>query len=321
MWSFDGNATPGEVVSPLHFGGQPLMADGGVETPRASGVETPRICGVETPGRDGHVETPRVDPQSSPAPLPPPPSPPPEHSDMVAGDVLASHSQSVEGAVGPAMGALRGARELMWAEGVWGAFRITWIVPRDAAHPRNPEHGAWQGSCPFHRRNDVTACKKAISCNGPTIHDQEVALLRVKLWCNNAKRFLRQHSHLSNHPTTEEVMRHMDIVRALVETHRIDECPPAGTVRTDVELNDEAASVRQQRKRKRRSRAQGSGAVAVLDDPAAVAEPSGSAVASPHDSDEGPPVHVSNSSDSSSSSSSNSGSSNSSSDSSDSDSD
>ena len=56
-------------------------------------------------------------------------------------------------------------RTQMWAEGAWGAFRFTWQPPADRDRPDNPQHGALQA---FHRRSSVSACKKSISCTGPT---------------------------------------------------------------------------------------------------------------------------------------------------------
>lgn len=141
-----------------------------------------------------------------------------------------------------------GARGRMWAEGQWGAFRITWVVPRDDAHPRNSAHGDLQALCPFHRRSLTTACKKTVCCRGPTKRDQEVALLRLKLWCNNARMFARQRAHVSNHPTVAEVESQTALLTTLVENQRLDVAPALGTVLTDEEL-DALDAARRARKR------------------------------------------------------------------------
>ena len=142
--------------------GTPVLdGDGGEITPGSDG-------GSATPGASTSPPSPLSLPPAPPLPLPPLPPPllppPPPHA----------------------------PRERMWAEGEWGVFSFTWKPPRSERHPNNTVHGALQASCPFHKKNSKTGCKKSITCLGPTRRDQEVSLLRLKVWCNNATKLGRQ---------------------------------------------------------------------------------------------------------------------------------
>ena len=70
----------------------------------------------------------------------------------------------------------------------WGCFTLTPVA--------KGRFGRWQAACPFHRKNDVTNCKRSIKVLGPDKEDQIAALWRMRHWCNIAKDFDRQQKHV-----------------------------------------------------------------------------------------------------------------------------
>ena len=71
---------------------------------------------------------------------------------------------------------------------VWGCFRFT------------PKHSAqsvqWEASCPFHRKNEKTGCKKLVSAS--RAGGSEGAIHRLKFWCIQASQHDRQRAHMFN---------------------------------------------------------------------------------------------------------------------------
>ena len=60
----------------------------------------------------------------------------------------------------------------------WGAFRFT---PKGSP---NTEGFGWEASCPFHRKNDSTGCKKSLSVAVAGSSDR--AIHALKYWCTAA---------------------------------------------------------------------------------------------------------------------------------------
>jgi hypothetical protein len=46
----------------------------------------------------------------------------------------------------------------------WGAFTITY-------KPKGGEFGSWQAACMFHRKSNVTDCKRSMKVEGPLLSD------------------------------------------------------------------------------------------------------------------------------------------------------
>ena len=126
--------------------------------------------------------------------IPPPPPPDPEDEVAAARDLLSSSR--------------------------FGSFTIT---PKQAKGPGN--FGGYQGSCRFHKKNNLTGCKRFVSIKGPTSEDREAAFDQILYWCTQARDFNRQRWHIgtSLQPTPS---------RALL-ARRIDEIPE------DVQDDDE----------------------------------------------------------------------------------
>ena len=71
----------------------------------------------------------------------------------------------------------------------WGAFRFT---PKGSP---NTEGFGWEASCPFHRKNDSTGCKKSLSVAVAGSSDR--AIHALKYWCTAALDVDRQWKHLN----------------------------------------------------------------------------------------------------------------------------
>ena len=147
----------------------------------------------------------------------------------------------------------RGERDTMWAEGFWGPFRITWKVPQDEQHPNNSRHGSLQAECPFHKKNEKSACRKLLACTGPDRVHQEFALLRLKTWCVKAKEFAKQAQHVKSHPLMPDV-NEVQHLTALIEAQKITDGPANGSVMTDdaIEEADRKEAQKEARAAKKR---------------------------------------------------------------------
>jgi hypothetical protein len=137
--------------------------------------------------------------------------------------------------------------------GRWGCFSLSVKQPS----LRCP-YGAFEGSCPWHRKNILTGCKKIQRISGPTLQDREDALLRTKFWCAQAFTVDRQRQHVF------EVSACGDLDPEMVESLRIDEFPVGDQVVADCFLDAPHAAAPAARKRRRTavdSGASGSGSV------------------------------------------------------------
>ena len=89
------------------------------------------------------------------------------------------------------------------------------------------QYGAIEASCPWHRKNDKTGCKKLFKLNDPSAEARSASILLAKYWCSLARSAERQWEHvfnvdLSACPDEESV-----------ELLRIDDRPPPGSVVAD----------------------------------------------------------------------------------------
>ena len=93
---------------------------------------------------------------------------------------------------------------------------------------------AWQCSCPFHRKNEVTGCKKKLGFNvdaeGSFEEKSKVVLKWLRTWAVRADVFDRQWKHIAWEPVTANLP---DL--EILEVQRLDHHP--SIVRTDVDLD------------------------------------------------------------------------------------
>lgn len=107
----------------------------------------------------------------------------------------------------------------------WGAFRFT--------YKQTNKQFSLQATCPFHARNFVTGCKKSINIT-PFTSDrlQEVTLL-LKHWCNNARSYERQSTHLAMRLNLKDCPD-----PSIVESQIIPAAQKPDAIKTDKELDD-----------------------------------------------------------------------------------
>lgn len=170
----------------------------------------------------------------------------------------------------------------------WGPFRLTPKPPT-----ATDRFGRWEASCPFHRKNTRTGCKKSDMVLGGTQEDQERSLWRLKHWCNSALHFTRQHQHVYYTVHDDNCPAPAITTSQMIPADR----KPPGLVRTDVELAAEEAA--------RAVVAAPPADAEAAEDPAAeTPNPAGMASPSPGGSTSGSPASSASSASSSTSSSS-----------------
>lgn len=123
------------------------------------------------------------------------------------------------------------------APGRWGCFHISIKRPS-----KLNSYGAFEGTCPFHRKNSTTGCKKIQVIRGPTLQDREDALLRTKFWCALAFTVKRQHEHVF------EASACGNLDPEVVEAMRIDHGPEAGQVVPDSFFDEPHAAAHKRRR-------------------------------------------------------------------------
>ena len=123
------------------------------------------------------------------------------------------------------------------APGRWGCFHISIKRPS-----KLNSYGAFEGTCPFHRKNSTTGCKKIQVIRGPTLQDREDALLRTKFWCALAFTVKHQYQHVF------EVSACGNLDPEVVEAMRIDHGPEAGQVVPDSFFDEPHAAAPKRRR-------------------------------------------------------------------------
>lgn len=85
----------------------------------------------------------------------------------------------------------------------WGAgpqtFRITWRRPS-----RDCKHGAWQGTCPYHKKTLKTKCTKALNLKSNDAEENTRCLRMVQHWLLRGPSFARAWEHAYFNPRVEE---------------------------------------------------------------------------------------------------------------------
>ena len=92
----------------------------------------------------------------------------------------------------------------------WGPFRIT---PKQPLKSSGRRFGGFEASCPFHRKNAKTGCKKYLQLRSNTEHEKDACLRALRAWCNAALLYDRQRNHLQ-HFTSIDHAPSDDLVRA-----------------------------------------------------------------------------------------------------------
>jgi len=109
----------------------------------------------------------------------------------------------------------------------WGIFRVTPKHPGSAN-----KYGGWEATCPYHRRNDLTGCKKYIAVPSAADGARDAALRAVIFWCSRAASFDRQWKHLGFHPTVSDAPP-WPVLESLPERR----LPRPAAPKTDAELD------------------------------------------------------------------------------------
>lgn len=123
-------------------------------------------------------------------------------------------------------GGLPSVADLLKGGGVhWGCFLFT------------KKKSSYQATCPWHRKNATTGCRKTLSVTAR--RSPEVVISLLKLWCVSARSWQRQHEHVfyqdvSAHPP-DDVLDQMLLDADLVSG------PAPGTVVRDDEVGGSAA--------------------------------------------------------------------------------
>ena len=126
------------------------------------------------------------------------------------------------------------AVQRMLSSSRWGVFRLT---PKQPGSKGGGLYGGFEGTCCFHKKNDVTGCKKYVSIKGPEEADRDKAFRQVLFWCSQAKDVARQREHL------KVSLGPVPLIPVLL-ARKIAEAPTE-EVKSDVQLDaEEAAAAR-----------------------------------------------------------------------------
>ena len=105
----------------------------------------------------------------------------------------------------------------------WGSFLFT------------KKSAGFQATCPWHRKNSVTGCKKAVTIKSHVTAEE--AVLQLKFWCLAATTATSQYDHIREHLEPHPDGATMD--KLLLESS-LHTPPLSHTIKTDVELEAEA---------------------------------------------------------------------------------
>lgn len=107
----------------------------------------------------------------------------------------------------------------------WGAFRFT--------YKQTNKQFSLQATCPFHARNLVTGCKKSMNITPFTCDRLRDVTLLLKHWCNNARSYERQSTHLAMRLDLKDCPD-----PSIVESQVIPAAQKPDAIKTDKELDD-----------------------------------------------------------------------------------
>ena len=108
--------------------------------------------------------------------------------------------------------------------GFFGVFRLT--------PTKGTKFGGYEAECPFHKRNEVSGCKKRISMSGPGEQERLAVVKRLMWWCTMADTCNRQREHICKALPIEEC----PCVDSLLQL-KVDSKPAPKEVLTDGQLD------------------------------------------------------------------------------------
>ncbi len=160
-----------------------------------------------------------------------------EEGDAAAPRMAEEEGERAAACVAEEEGGAAGARMV---NTVWGPFIL---------RPKHPDvgrpFGGIEAHCPFHRKSERSDCKKYLQLKSADPEHRMHVLWCLRHWCNQAKSFERQRYHVLLGDIDNMTYTHPapDVISAQM----ISEARPARpSVKTDIELDREAAEVQPQ---------------------------------------------------------------------------
>ena len=95
---------------------------------------------------------------------------------------------------------------------MWGVFLMTRLPASSSSR------GGWQATCPYHRKSQVTACRKACMAIDTSQEASHRVLRQLKFWCLQAPTFDRQRAHMLLDPRLETALPPDEVLDAQVPT-------------------------------------------------------------------------------------------------------
>ena len=95
---------------------------------------------------------------------------------------------------------------------MWGVFLMTRLPASSSSR------GGWQATCPYHRKSQVTACRKACMAIDTSQEASHRVLRQLKFWCLQAPIFDRQRAHMLLDPRLETALPPDEVLDAQVPT-------------------------------------------------------------------------------------------------------
>ena len=95
---------------------------------------------------------------------------------------------------------------------MWGVFLMTRLPASSSSR------GGWQATCPYHRKSQVTACRKACMAATTSQEASHRVLRQLKFWCLQAPTFDRQRAHILLDPRLEIILPPDEVLDAQVPT-------------------------------------------------------------------------------------------------------
>ena len=114
----------------------------------------------------------------------------------------------------------------------WGVFSFRSKSQDESA---GRPYGGWQAQCPFHKKSNVTFCRRYLSMRNSTAHEEEMVLRALKWWCLSWHQHDRQRSHVKAFVSIDAAPP-----EDLLEVLRVDD-PPTAAIKTDVQLDTEVS--------------------------------------------------------------------------------
>ena len=115
--------------------------------------------------------------------------------------------------------------------GPWGCFSFSLKL--------DTRYGSYEVSCPWHRKNSRTGCKKLFSVKTAGDEGLRSALWKARWWASQAREFELQAEHMFGANLCEEEMPSAEEI----EARRIDERPSRQNILTDIDILARQAAI------------------------------------------------------------------------------